>query len=204
MGIFDGFIKGFSKSSSKTTAQSVSRSSAATKAAGITTKTKIATQIGKPSVFKEQAKSVLGSKAVKTSATIGTSAVIIGGSAYAASALTGKGFQKVGTGWRGLTNNYTSQEQDAQDLANRSKALDLDNQEIDFLTRYNDFLKSQGLNDSPSSREYYDNYVLGDGKSAGATTEGETKNNTLLYVAGAAALIGGIILLSKKKKGGKN
>jgi hypothetical protein len=216
MGIFDALLKGISqvgKSSSKATAQLGSKATRAaeiakgsakstTKAAGITTKTAIAADIApKASPFKLQAQSILFSKPVKTAGVVGGTAVVIGGATYAAGSLSGKGLSDIGYGWRNLTDSRTPEEIRNDQLNNMEKENGLLSDKIDTLKNYTDFLSSNGLTDSPSTRDIFDEYISGDGTAAADT--GAKATNWGGVVLGLGAIASGVFLISqfvKKKK----
>lgn len=176
---------------------------AITKPASVNTATKMYTQSGGESFLKTQAKDIAGSKIVKTTGKVAAGAVIIGGAAYGIGALSGKGMESVGYGWRDLTNSHTPQETIAEDLANRSASQDLDQKQFDFLKDFYSWAQKNGYTDSPSVREFYDNYINPTKESEALPSVTSSNIDPWLLAAGALAAGAGIYLYTKRKKGKK-
>jgi hypothetical protein len=138
---------------------------------------------------------------VKTAGIVGSTGVIIGGATYAAGALGSKGLSDIGYGWRNLTDSRTPEEIRNDQLSNMEKENGLLSDKIDTLKSYADFLSSNGLTDSPSTRGIFDDYILGDGATAADT--GTKATNWGGVILGLGAVAGGVFLISqliKKKK----
>lgn len=213
--LFTGFRNAFSKDAAveakavgkavakKDTAKIIQKT-AVSKPASVNTATKIYTESSTRSILKDQAKSVAGSSVVRTAGKAAAGTIIIGGAAYGLGSLAGKGMENVGYGWRDLTNAHTPQETTRQDLENRSKSQELDQEAADQLKDFYKWAQANGYSDSPSVREAYDNYVKGNGSDSAANTQDTaTGINPWLIGAGALAAAAGIYLLTKKKKGSK-
>lgn len=185
-------------------AKAIQKTAAASKPAAVNTATKIYTESAGSNVLKNTAREVAGSKIVKTTAKVATGSIIIGGAAYGLGALSGKGMESVGYGWRDLTNAHTPQETTKQDLDNRAQSQALDQKQFDFLKGFYDWAQKNGYSDSPSTREFYDQYISGNGSGSDAKAGDQGSGvSPWLIGAGALAAAAGIYLLTKKKKGSK-
>jgi len=172
-------------------------------AAEISTRTKAAESTG--SVFARQAKEIASSKIVTTAAKVGAGAVVVGGATYAIGKLGGQGMQDLGYSFRNLTNSSTPQDLAKQNLDFAKEQNQIDQEKLNLLQDYKKFLNTQAMDDSPSTREAYQNYVLGSPEEDTAGTKGGAgSNNASSWIIGGglvalAAIVGYSVL--KKKKG---
>lgn len=226
MAIFDKLLKGIlnagkalskeegaiSRSTARTAKTVISKeknivSNAASKVSGtankINTKTNIFSKIGSENVFKQQAKMLSESKIIRTAGKTAVAGTVVGGGVYALGSLGSKGLSNLGYGIRDITGNKSDKDTQTDYMNYLKEVNELFGDKLNNLKDYLSFLDSNGLNDSPSSRDVFNEYLLGD-KSADQT--GSDGGNSLLYIAGAAAVVGAgyyIYKDSKKNKGKK-
>lgn len=194
--------KAVSKAVAPKGASKIIQKTSVTKPASVNTATKIYTESSGKSILKDQAKSIAGSSVVRTAGKAAAGSVIIGGAVYGLGALTSKGMQNVGYGWRDLTNSHTPQETTRQDLDNRSKSQELDQEAANQLKDFYKWANANGYSDSPSVREAYDNYVKGQGSETQDQTQGKSGIDPWIIGAGALAAAAGIYFIVKNKKKG--
>lgn len=162
----------------------------------ITTQTEIAAKTGGV-LSGSTSRQILNSKTAKIAGQAALGGVVVGGSTLALGSLAGKGLANFGTGVRGLTGNYTDEEIAAQEN-------DILGDRLALLDDYQNFLQSNGLADSPSTRGVYDDFVLGSGP-AQEEEKVEGNGKGWLVALGAVALGGAAYYAYKKskKKSGK-
>lgn len=221
MGIFDKLFTSFGKAFSKEgaiEAKAISKSTAkastkavraaeitegAARVEGIATQTKLATKIAPEGTFKKMATEIATSAPVKTAAKVGTAGVLIGGSVYGISQLGGAGLEKIGYSWRDMTDNKTTKDTQTDYLNYMKEQDQITQDKMKTAQDYIDFLKNNQLSDMPSSREAFDNYILGSGNQPTETKENFFEKNGALLTLGILGLAGAAIYLSTKKQGAK-
>lgn len=197
MGLIQSLFTGFGKTLSKSKNVVKATSKTAGKTAKVIAREPVATRTlaktQEAGFFGRTAKSMATSPTIKRVGKIGAYTTAIGGGTYILTTASGKGLENLGYGYRNLTGQRTP-----QDIAREENEL-LDDK-IGLLDKYGDFLQNQGLSDSPSTREIYDRFVLGDDKKTDDQKAGFSAG-TLLLIVGIGT---GAYLLLKKKKGSKS
>jgi hypothetical protein len=194
-------VKTATKTAVKTEVKNIEKA-AVMKNPAVNTATKMYTQGPGESVLKNTAREIAGSKVVKVTGSVAGGMTLIGGGTYALGKLSGKGMEGVGYGIRDVTGNHTDAENEAENLKNRAKEQQLNQEQFDFLKNFIKWANENGYYDSPSVREAY-NDLVGGGQSTPTTEQASSGSNIWLWGAGALAVAAGAYLYKTRKKKGK-